>query len=199
MATGGSAGGGRSGRLMHEVLKEESESGQGEGDASTEAGKDIYEDMTTPSTGGLWSPSTTNDDEDEDTADVDDIIGCSASQDSTSGGTNTTTTTTFTFSEASSWYNSEESGDDEQHAGKNQSQKIGSGASIGLTTPMGGGGEKRTISRTHSMSGGLKPSVFLSPTALNNQSSSDLPTGTASSGWPAPMFASLSSQTQRQE
>ncbi|KXN89361.1 hypothetical protein AN958_05860 [Leucoagaricus sp. SymC.cos] len=188
--------------LAREILKEESElllegeveSGQG-GDGN---GKGF--------SGGALSTDTspTNDE------DPDDIVGRSTSRDSTSG-----TNTTCTFSEATSWYNSEESGDEltgkthdlENIVGSSSRRTNGKNTgsrSLGTNTTASGsdaesksgstglgflGGERRIISRTHSMSGGAKP---LFSSSFQSGSDSEPPTRTTSTGWPAQVLPTLS-------
>jgi hypothetical protein len=183
-------------RLANEVLKEESEPGaddEGENGVRKSFGED------TPST----DTSPTNDE------DADDIM---RSRDSNWG-----TNTTCTFSEATSWYNSEESGDEHTENPREFSSLAGSSSrrvngkppgsrSVGAETTASGSdaesksgttgygflsGEKRTISRTHSMSGGTKP---LFSGSLQSDSDSEPVTRTTSSGWPAPLGTTLSQQ-----
>lgn len=191
-----SAGGLGPSRLAREILKEEDD--QGESDATQDAGEDVPSTDTSP----------TNDE------DVDDLIGRTTSQHSNSG-----TNTTNTFTEATSWYNSEDSGD--EYTGyacesgnivglnsRRTSGKHTGSRSVGTTTTASGSdaesmsgatgtgfldGGRRIISRTHSMSGGSKP-LFLG--SLQSGSDSDPPTRKGS-GWPTPLGLSLSQQGQQ--
>lgn len=148
-------------------------------------------------------------------------IGRSTSQDSTSG----TNTTPSTFSEATSWYNSEESGDEQSAWGGRESGVVGmslgnstnsssisiSGSGNAATSGFGVGilgAERKNISRTHSMSGGAKPQFLNS---FVDQPESDPPTRTTSSGheestsiarmarWPATPLTPLAAQVKGKE
>lgn len=163
--------------LSNEILEEEAELSSEQQDSASSrggggGGKEPDED--TPST-----DRSPNDDDDDDN---DDVMGRSRSQDSMSG-TNTTCTT--------SWYNSEESGDERGDVDGQESGALGSSrgsvTSKAASSSSSGGhfglgilsGERKIISRTHSMSGEPKP-LFL--TARRPGSDSDPPTRTTSSG-----------------
>lgn len=185
-----SAGLGPSG-LANEILEEENESAAEEQDSGevdgAGAGKEAGEG--TPSTDG--------------SRETDDAIGRSTSQDSTG-------TKASTFSEATSWYNSEESGDERTNWDGRRSGAVGSSVSLAVSnsTDSGSGigsangsgtgsglgvgilGEgRKTISRTHSMSGGPKP-LFLNA----YKPDSDPPTRATSSGHDEPMSTTATSR-----
>ncbi len=185
--------------LANEILKEEKEQSE-----------DGIKDSQKPFEDGIPSAESN----------FDDSIGRSASQGSTSG----TNTTPSTFSEATSWYNSEESGDEQNIWGARESGIVGmslgnstnsstnsvSGSGNMTTSGLGVGilgAERKNISRTHSMSGGAKPLFLNSYT----ESDSDPPTRTTSSGhgdsmssarmtpWPTTPFTPLTMQTKGKE